>query len=107
MPDPTRLAAFCTAALALVLIPGPNLIYLVTRSVAQGRRAGLISALGVETGTLVHISAAAFGLSALIARSEVAFAALKYAGAGYLLVLGIRALRSPASTDLAGTAEPV
>ncbi|NGN66837.1 LysE family translocator [Streptomyces sp. A7024] len=107
MPEPARLAAFAAAALGLVLLPGPNLLYIVTRSVAQGRRAGLFSALGVETGTLVHVSAAVVGVSALVARSEVAFAALKYAGAAYLLYLGVRALfsRTPAATP--GTAEPV
>ncbi|WP_419999598.1 LysE family translocator [Streptomyces boninensis] len=107
MPEPARLAAFAVAALALVLVPGPNLIYILTRSVAQGRRAGLFSALGVETGTLVHVSAAVVGVSAVIAHSEVAFAVLKYTGAGYLLYLGIRALFSRSAALAPGEAEPV
>ena len=64
MPEPATLALFALSALALVAIPGPNLIYIVTRSIDQGRRAGLASALGVETATLVHVAAAAAGLSA-------------------------------------------
>jgi threonine/homoserine/homoserine lactone efflux protein len=75
-----------------VIIPGPNHIYIVTRSIAQGRRVGLASAFGVETGTLVHITAAAVGLSALIASSAAAFNIVRYLGAAYLVFLGLRAL---------------
>ena len=92
MPETTTLLLFATAALALIVIPGPNLIYITARSVAEGRRAGIASALGVEAGTLVHVVAAAFGLSALIASSATAFSALKYAGAAYLVYLGVRTL---------------
>ena len=66
MPAPATLLVFALAASVLVAIPGPNHIYIVTRSIAQGRRIGLASAFGVETGTLVHISAATVGLSALV-----------------------------------------
>jgi threonine/homoserine/homoserine lactone efflux protein len=92
MPAPATLLVFAVAASVLVAIPGPNHIYIVTRSIAQGRRVGLASALGVETGTLVHISAATVGLSALVASSAMAFNALRFAGAAYLVYLGLRAL---------------
>jgi threonine/homoserine/homoserine lactone efflux protein len=94
MPAPTTLLAFALAAGVLVAIPGPNHIYIVTRSIAQGRRVGLASAFGVETGTLVHITAAAVGLSAVIASSAVAFNVVRYLGAAYLVFLGLRALLS-------------
>ncbi|GGO11411.1 RhtB family transporter [Microbispora rosea subsp. aerata] len=73
-------------------VPGPNNLYIATRGVAQGRRAGVASALGVETGTLLHIAAAAAGLSYLLARSSELFTALKWAGVAYLAYLGVRAL---------------
>jgi threonine/homoserine/homoserine lactone efflux protein len=92
MPAPTTLLVFALAAGVLVIIPGPNHIYIVTRSIAQGRRVGLASAFGVETGTLVHITAAAVGLSALIASSAAAFNIVRYLGAAYLVFLGLRAL---------------
>jgi threonine/homoserine/homoserine lactone efflux protein len=94
MPDPTRLALFVPAALALLVVPGPAVLYVVTRSIQQGRRAGLVSVLGLHTATLVHIAAAAAGLSALLVRSAIAYSIVKYAGAAYLVFLGIRALRS-------------
>jgi threonine/homoserine/homoserine lactone efflux protein len=91
----TRVLVFAAVSLALIAVPGPNLIYIVTRSVSQGTRAGLVSAAGVETGTLVYVTATACGLSSLIARSAAAFAAVRWAGAGYLLYLGVRAARRP------------
>ncbi|GAA2423312.1 LysE family translocator [Actinomadura vinacea] len=84
---------FLLAATTLVVIPGPNHLYITARSVADGRRAGLASALGVETGTLVHVAAAAAGLSAVVAASATAFGVLRYAGAAYLVYLAIRTLR--------------
>jgi threonine/homoserine/homoserine lactone efflux protein len=108
MPAPATLLVFALAASVLVAIPGPNHLYIVTRSIAQGRRVGLASALGVETGTLVHISAATVGLSALVASSAMAFNALRFAGAAYLVYLGLRALLSdvePAHDD-GGAAAP-
>jgi threonine/homoserine/homoserine lactone efflux protein len=92
MPEPSTIVVFALAGLVLVAIPGPNLIYIATRSLSQGRRAGVASALGVGTGTLVHVTAAAVGLSALIASSATAFDAVKYLGAAYLVYLGIRTL---------------
>ncbi|HEX2414861.1 MAG TPA: LysE family translocator [Thermoleophilaceae bacterium] len=108
MPDPSTLAVFALAALALVAIPGPNLIYIVTRSIDQGRGAGLASAFGVETATLVHVAAAAAGLSPALASSATAFSIVKYAGAAYLLYLGLRTLlaRDRAEGDAARPAAP-
>jgi threonine/homoserine/homoserine lactone efflux protein len=83
---------FALASLALVLVPGPNHIYIAARGIAQGRAAGVASALGVETGTMVHIAAAAAGLSYVIARSATLFNVIKWAGVAYLIYLGIRAL---------------
>ena len=94
MPEPGTFLVFALTALALVLMPGPNVIYIVTRGVDQGRRAGLASALGVETATLVHVAAAAAGVSALLASSAAAFEVVKYAGAAYLAYLGVRTLLS-------------
>jgi RhtB (resistance to homoserine/threonine) family protein len=89
---------FFSAALALNLSPGPDLFYILSRTIAQGRRVGIASAVGVCTGALVHVFAAALGLSAILATSAVAFAVVKYVGAAYLLYLGIRALRSAGSS---------
>jgi threonine/homoserine/homoserine lactone efflux protein len=98
MPASSTLALFALAALALIAIPGPNMIYIATRSMAEGRGAGIQSALGLLTGTAINVAAAAAGLSALIASSAVAYDALRYAGAAYLVFLGIRALRARAAT---------
>jgi len=100
--DPGRLVVFVVAALALLVVPGPAVLYVVTRSVHQGRRAGLASVLGIHTGTLVHIAAATAGLSALILSSAVAFTAVKAAGAVYLVGLGLWTLLSrSAEADVA------
>jgi threonine/homoserine/homoserine lactone efflux protein len=95
MLDPTKLQIFVVAALALLITPGPAVLYIVTRSVSQGRVAGLVSCLGISTGGLVHVIAAAFGLSALLASSAAAFSVVQYLGAAYLMLLGIQALRTP------------
>lgn len=81
------------AALLLAVMPGPAVLYIVNRSVVQGRRAGVVSALGIATGGLVHMLAAALGVSAVLAASAVAFSVVKYAGAAYLIFLGFRTLR--------------
>src|SRR5262249_58326996 len=91
-PAPASLGTFVVAALALLLTPGPAVLYIVARSIDQGRGAGLVSMLGVHAGTLVHVAAAAAGLSALLAASAVAFSAVKYLGAAYLVFLGVRRL---------------
>ena len=87
--DPSRLAVFVVAALVLLVVPGPAVLYVVARSIHQGRRAGVTSVLGIHVGTLVHIAAATAGLSALIVSSAVAFTAVKAAGAVYLVGLGL------------------
>ena len=92
MPDPSRLALFVGAALLLLVVPGPSVLYIVTQSVSHGRRAGMASVAGITTGTLVHIAAATIGLSALLASSALAFDVVKYLGAAYLIVVGIRRL---------------
>jgi threonine/homoserine/homoserine lactone efflux protein len=92
MPSLSTYAVFVVTCLALLAIPGPAVLYIVGRSIDQGRSAGLASVLGVTTGTLVHIAAAAIGLSSLVLASTVAFDAVRYAGAAYLVVLGVRRL---------------
>lgn len=92
MPALSTLGLFSLAALALLVIPGPSVLYIVTRSVEQGRRAGLLSVLGIHTATLVHIAAAATGLSALLLASATLFDLVKLAGAAYLIVLGVTRL---------------
>ena len=94
MPELSTLALFAVASVAMLVFPGPSVLYIVTRSVDQGRRAGLVSMLGVEAGALVHVTAAAIGVSAILASSAVAFSVVKYAGAAYLVWLGIQRLRS-------------
>jgi len=92
VPDPSRLALFVGAALLLLVVPGPSVLYIVTQSVSHGRRAGIASVAGITTGTLVHIVAATVGLSALLASSALAFDVVKYLGAAYLIVVGVRRL---------------
>jgi threonine/homoserine/homoserine lactone efflux protein len=92
VPDPSRLALFVGAALLLLVVPGPSVLYIVTQSVSHGRRAGIASVAGITTGTLVHIAAATVGLSALLASSAVAFDVVKYLGAAYLIAVGVRRL---------------
>jgi threonine/homoserine/homoserine lactone efflux protein len=93
-PDSTALWLFSVAAVALLLIPGPAVLYVVVQSAEQGRRVGLASVAGIHLGTLVHVAAATVGLSALIVASAVAFSVVKYAGAAYLISIGIRKLLS-------------
>jgi threonine/homoserine/homoserine lactone efflux protein len=91
-PDASTLAVFSAAALLLLVIPGPAVLYIVAQSVSRGRVAGLVSMLGIQVGGLVHVAAAAVGLSALVVQSALAFSVVKYAGAVYLVFLGIRRL---------------
>jgi threonine/homoserine/homoserine lactone efflux protein len=91
-PDSASVWLFCAAALALLAIPGPAVLYVVVQSAEQGRRVGLASVAGIHLGTLVHVAAATIGLSALIVASAVAFSIVKYAGAAYLVYLGVRKL---------------
>jgi threonine/homoserine/homoserine lactone efflux protein len=102
--DPATLWVFALASLALAVVPGPAVLYIVAQSVHGGRRAGVTSALGVASGGLVHVVAAVVGLSALLAASAEAFAVVKYAGAAYLVWLGVRTLLS--SDDRIGGRRP-
>ncbi|HSF61289.1 MAG TPA: LysE family translocator [Gaiellaceae bacterium] len=94
IPDAPSVGLFVVAALALLVVPGPAVVYIVARSIHEGRRAGLASVMGIHVGTLVHIAAATLGLSALIASSAVAFTAVKVAGAIYLVGIGLWTLFS-------------
>jgi threonine/homoserine/homoserine lactone efflux protein len=106
MPDLHTLLLFLSAGLALNLTPGPDMLYVATRSTGEGRAAGLVSALGIATGCLFHISALALGLSAVLATVPALYDAVRYLGAAYLCYLGLRALLSPSQLDLAGRLEP-
>ncbi len=97
------LGLFIVASLALLLAPGPAVLYILARSLDQGRSAGLISVLGVALGSMVHVTAAALGLSAILVSSVTAFRIVKYAGAAYLIYLGVRRLLGG---DSSGTAQP-
>ena len=92
MPSPSTFALFVATALALLAIPGPAVLYVVSRSIDQGRSAGLASVLGITTGTIVHVTLATVGLSSLVLASHVAFDAVRYVGAAYLVFLGVRRL---------------
>src|SRR6266850_1983871 len=102
-----NLWAFVAASFLLWLTPGPDTMYILARSVAQGRRAGVMSALGIGSGLLIHTLLAAFGLSAVLATSAWAFAVVKTAGAVYLIVLGLQALRKKGATPDAPDLSPV
>lgn len=90
MFDLTRITLFLTAALLLAIAPGPGMLYVLARSLAGGKREGVLSALGTFLGGMVHVVAAALGVSIILAKSAVAFAAVKYVGAAYLCFLGVR-----------------
>ncbi|MCJ2046328.1 LysE family translocator [Methylobacterium sp. J-078] len=93
MPDPSNLLAFALVALGMALTPGPNMVYLISRSLSQGHRAGLISLGGVALGFVVYMLCAAFGLTALVLAVPYAYDAIRFAGALYLLWLAWQALR--------------
>jgi threonine/homoserine/homoserine lactone efflux protein len=92
MPDSATLLAFAAAALIVLLIPGPGVLYVLARSLGQGQRAGLVSVLGLSAGAFVHVLAATVGLSAILLASATAFGVVKMLGAAYLIYLGVRAL---------------
>jgi threonine/homoserine/homoserine lactone efflux protein len=94
MPSTHGILLFMLSALALNLSPGPSILYILSRSLGQGREAGIVSVLGLATATLIHAMAAALGLSTLFVYSPVAFAVVKYLGAAYLIYLGIATLLS-------------
>ena len=89
MPDAGTLVVFGAAALALIVVPGPAVLYIVSQSIDRGRLAGFVSALGIAVGALVHVCAAAIGLSSILVSSATAFNVVKYAGAAYLIGMGI------------------
>src|SRR5262249_31536162 len=105
MPDWSVLSLFITAALVLVFMPGPNTLYIIARSVQQGRLAGFVSSLGIQVGSLFHIAAAALGVSALLLSSALAFSVVKYVGAAYLIYLGGRTLLTRKIVTETGTVE--
>lgn len=90
---------FVLAALALLLVPGPSVLYIVSQSATHGPKGGLVSVAGIDTATLTHAVAAAFGLSAILLSSALAFDAVKLAGAAYLVILGIRTVFSKHSAN--------
>ncbi|MEZ5232655.1 MAG: LysE family translocator [Acidimicrobiales bacterium] len=93
MPSWSTLSAFAAATIVLLLIPGPAVLYTLNRSIADGRRVGLAAVAGLELGDLIQATAAALGLSAVLATSAAAFSVVKWAGAAYLIVTGLRTLR--------------
>src|ERR687887_2649460 len=104
---PTRmLGLFAIAAGALIVGPGPAVLYIVARSVHQGRRAGLVAALGVAAGGLVHVAGAVLGFSALLASSALAFSAVRWLGAAYLIFLGVKTLRRGDEGEAAAAPPP-
>ncbi|MGA2095188.1 MAG: LysE family translocator [Candidatus Acidiferrum sp.] len=105
LPSHSQLLFFLSAAALLIVIPGPAVFYIVGRSIGQGRAAGLVSVLGIHVGTLIHVAAAAIGLSALLMSSAFAFSAVKYSGAAYLVYLGVQKLRRRESFEIS-PAEP-
>jgi threonine/homoserine/homoserine lactone efflux protein len=108
MPAAGRLVAFALVALAMIVVPGPSVLFVISRGVAHGRRAALMTALGNEAGALVLVMAVAFGLGAIVQRSITVFMILKIAGAAYLIYLGVQALRRRRvlAEALAGEAAP-
>lgn len=100
LPPPAMFAAFLAASLVLAVTPGPGVFYIVTRSLAQGRRAGLASVAGVALGNFGNAVAASLGLAAILLASSTAFVVVKYAGAAYLIWLGVKAIRGARSANI-------
>ncbi|MGZ4722623.1 MAG: LysE family translocator [Ilumatobacteraceae bacterium] len=108
MPSLSALPVFIAASIALLVIPGPAVLFILARSGSQGRRAGFVSVLGVHTASLVHVSAAVAGLSAVVVASAIAFTAVKFVGGVYLIYLGVKSIRGArrARTVTAATIRP-
>jgi threonine/homoserine/homoserine lactone efflux protein len=106
MPDLTHLPLFILASGVLILTPGPAVLYIIARSVDQGRRAGLVSVCAIEVGNFMHVLAATVGLSALLLSSALAFTIVKYLGAAYLVYLGLRKLFNGDTLQVAGNSRP-
>jgi threonine/homoserine/homoserine lactone efflux protein len=99
VPDVGTLLVFSVAALALIVVPGPAILYIVSQSIDRGRLAGFVSALGIAVGALVHVCAAAIGLSSILVSSATAFNVVKYAGAAYLIGMGLWTILSRRAAD--------
>jgi len=106
MPDLTHLPLFILASAVLLVTPGPAVLYILARSVDQGRRAGLVSVCAIETGNFMHVIAATLGLSALLLSSALAFTIVKYLGAAYLVYLGLRKIFSRRTVQATGRSQP-
>jgi threonine/homoserine/homoserine lactone efflux protein len=106
MPTAGTIAVFAVATLALIAIPGPSTFYLLGRGIAHGRRVAFISALGVETGSVLFVCLTAFGLSVLIASSAYAFSLVHYLGVAYLFFLGWRTLREHTESSVGAKPGP-
>jgi threonine/homoserine/homoserine lactone efflux protein len=104
MIEPAKFALFVGVSWALIISPGPDMIYVITRGMAHGRKAGVLSAIGVVCGILVHTTAAAFGLTLLLQTSAIAFLLVKFIGAAYLVFLGIKAWREKTTFHLQASA---
>src|SRR5688500_12917875 len=104
MIEPAKFTLFIAVSWALILSPGPDMIYVITRGMTHGRRAGVLSAIGVVCGILVHTIAAAFGLTLILQTSAFAFLFVKFAGAAYLLYLGLKAWWDKSTFSLQTTA---
>ena len=100
MIEPTRFLLFIGVSWALILAPGPDMLYVITRGIAHGRRAGILSAIGVVCGILVHTTAAALGLTLILQTSALAFLLVKYIGAAYLIYLGIKSWQDKSTSSL-------
>jgi threonine/homoserine/homoserine lactone efflux protein len=107
MIEPAKFLLFIGVSWALIIAPGPDMIYVITRGIAHGRRAGVLSAVGVVGGILVHTTAAAFGLTLILQTSALAFLLVKYIGAAYLIYLGLQAWLDKSTLDLRTPASPV
>jgi threonine/homoserine/homoserine lactone efflux protein len=102
LPDINNMIIFMTASLALNITPGPDMLYVITRSAAEGKRSGIVSSLGISSGTIIHILAVALGLSAFLLAVPTAYDIIRYTGAAYLLYLGIRTLTKKNTTAVFG-----
>lgn len=107
MVSGANLALFVAASLVLIVTPGPDMLYVIARGIAQGRATAIVASLGISSGLLVHVTLATFGLSVLLSRSLVAFLVVKYIGAAYLLYLGVRTLLSKGGPLLPSSLSPV
>lgn len=103
MIEPTKFTLFITVSWALILAPGPDMLYVITRGMAHGRKVGMLSAMGVICGILVHTTAAALGLTLIFQTSALAFLIVKYLGAAYLIYLGIKSWREKNILNLQAT----